>query len=64
MSILADENTRVVVLGITGGEGTFHATRMLEYGTKVVAGMTPGKGGQKHLGVPVEETNSIGMPLE
>jgi len=53
MSILINENTRVVVQGITGGEGTFHATQMLEYGTKVVAGVTPGKGGMKHLGVPV-----------
>ena len=56
MSILVDEKTRVVVLGITGGEGTFHAQRMLEYGTKVVAGMTPGKGGTRHLGVPVYNT--------
>ena len=56
MSILVDEKTRVVVLGITGGEGTFHAQRMIEYGTKVVAGMTPGKGGQVHLGVPVYNT--------
>jgi succinyl-CoA synthetase alpha subunit len=53
MSILIDEKTRVVVQGITGTEGTFHAQRMLEYGTKVVAGMTPGKGGTVHLGVPV-----------
>jgi len=56
MSILIDMKTRVVVLGITGGEGTFHAQRMIEYGTKVVAGMTPGKGGQNHLGVPVYNT--------
>jgi succinyl-CoA synthetase alpha subunit len=56
MSILLDENTRVVVLGITGGEGTFHAGKMIEYGTKVVAGMTPGKGGTTHLGVPVFNT--------
>ncbi|TDI83433.1 MAG: succinate--CoA ligase subunit alpha [Caldithrix sp.] len=47
MSILVDENTRLVVQGITGGEGTFHSRQMLEYGTKVVAGVTPGKGGQK-----------------
>jgi succinyl-CoA synthetase alpha subunit len=58
MSILVNENTRVVVLGITGAEGTFHATKMLEYGTKVVAGMTPGKGGTTHLGVPVFNTVS------
>jgi len=56
MSILVDTYTRVVVLGITGGEGTFHAQRMIEYGTKVAAGMTPGKGGQIHLGVPVYNT--------
>ena len=47
MSILLDENTRVVVQGITGSEGTFHTKRNLAYGTKVVAGVTPGKGGQK-----------------
>ncbi len=56
MSILLDEATRVVVLGITGSEGTFHAQKMIEYGTRVVAGMTPGKGGLKHLGVPVYNT--------
>ncbi len=47
MSILVDENTRVVVQGITGGEGSFHTRQMIEYGTNVVAGVTPGKGGQK-----------------
>ena len=56
MSILIDDRTKVVVLGITGAEGTFHTTRMIEYGTKVVAGMTPGKGGTIHLGVPVFNT--------
>ncbi len=56
MSILIDQNTRVVVQGITGGEGTFHTERMLEYGTRVVAGVTPGKGGQTHLNVPVFDT--------
>ena len=56
MSILIDKNTRVVVQGLTGGEGTFHAQRMIEYGTKVVAGVTPGKGGLKHLEVPVYNT--------
>jgi succinyl-CoA synthetase alpha subunit len=56
MSILVDKNTRVVVQGITGSEGTFHAQRMIEYGTNVVAGMTPGKGGTTHLGVPVYNT--------
>ncbi len=53
MSILVDETSRVVVQGLTGSEGTFHAEQMLEYGTKVVAGVTPGKGGQHHLGLPV-----------
>jgi len=47
LSILVDENTRVVVQGITGGEGSFHSRQMIEYGTNVVAGVTPGKGGQK-----------------
>jgi succinyl-CoA synthetase alpha subunit len=56
MSILIDKKTRVVVQGITGGEGTFHTQRMQEYGTKVVAGMTPGKGGTTHLGVPIFNT--------
>ena len=56
MSILVDENTRVLVQGITGGEGTFHTEKMQEYGTKVVAGVTPGKGGIKHLNVPVFNT--------
>jgi succinyl-CoA synthetase alpha subunit len=56
MSILVDKNTRLVVQGITGGEGTFHTKQMIEYGTKVVAGVTPSKGGQKHEGVPVFNT--------
>lgn len=53
MSILVDENTRLLVQGITGSEGSFHTQRCMEYGTKVVAGVTPGKGGSQHLGVPV-----------
>jgi len=56
MSILVDKTTRLVVQGITGGEGSFHAEQMIEYGTKVVAGVTPGKGGTRHLGVPVFNT--------
>lgn len=56
MSILVTENTRLVVQGITGGEGSFHTEKMLEYGTKVVAGVTPGKGGTSHLGIPVFDT--------
>lgn len=53
MAILADKNTRVLVQGITGNEGRFHTEGMLQYGTKVVAGVTPGKGGMEVLGVPV-----------
>ena len=56
MSILVNEKTRVVVQGITGAEGTFHAQRMQEYGTRITAGVTPGKGGTTHLGVPVFNT--------
>jgi len=56
MSILVDENSRVVVQGITGKEGSFHTKQMLEYGTAVVAGVTPGKGGKDALGVPVLNT--------
>ena len=58
MSILVDGNTKVVVQGITGNEGMFHTRQMVEYGTKVVAGMTPGKGGQKIDGIPVFNTVS------
>ena len=53
MSILVDKNTRLLVQGITGSEGSFHTQRCMEYGTKVVAGVTPGRGGIQHLGVPV-----------
>jgi succinyl-CoA synthetase alpha subunit len=56
MSVLVDDDTRVVVQGITGGEGSFHAEQMIEYGTNVVAGAVPGKGGQKVHGVPVYDT--------
>jgi len=56
MSILVDENTRVVVQGMTGNEGLFHTRQMVEYGTKVVAGVTPGKGGQRIDGIPVFNT--------
>jgi succinyl-CoA synthetase alpha subunit len=56
MSILVDKTTRLVVQGITGGEGNFHTKQMMEYGTRVVAGVTPGKGGQKHEGIPVFNT--------
>ncbi len=56
MSILIDENTRVLVQGITGKDGGFHTAQMIEYGTKVVGGVTPGKGGQTTQGVPVFNT--------
>jgi succinyl-CoA synthetase alpha subunit len=56
MSILLNKNSRVIVQGFTGSEGTFHSTQMIEYGTKVVGGVTPGKGGQLHLNLPVFNT--------
>ena len=56
MSVLVNEQTRVIVQGLTGREGGFHAEQMIAYGTKVVGGVTPGKGGTKHLGVPVFNT--------
>ncbi len=56
MSILVNQDTRLLVQGITGRDGLFHTERMLEYGTKVVAGVTPGKGGQTVLGIPVFNT--------
>jgi len=56
MSILVDRNTRLLVQGITGSEGSFHTQRCIEYGTRVVAGVTPGKGGTEHLRVPVFDT--------
>src|SRR5271168_5542906 len=56
MSVLVDEKTRLIVQGFTGREGTFHAQQMLEYGTKVVGCVTPGKGATKHLEKPVFDT--------
>jgi succinyl-CoA synthetase alpha subunit len=56
MSILLNKDSRVIVQGFTGSEGTFHATQMIEYGTRLVGGITPGKGGQIHLGLPVFNT--------
>jgi len=59
MSILVNKNSKVVVQGITGSEGTFHATQMIEYGTNIVAGVTPGKGGQTVLDTKIPVYNSV-----
>jgi len=56
MSILVNKNTRVICQGFTGKQGTFHSEQCLEYGTKLVGGVTPGRGGEKHLGLPVFDT--------
>ncbi|HWH17331.1 MAG TPA: succinate--CoA ligase subunit alpha, partial [Allosphingosinicella sp.] len=56
MSILVNSETKVITQGITGSQGTFHTEQAIAYGTKMVGGVTPGKGGQTHLGLPVYDT--------
>src|SRR5665811_780739 len=56
MSVLVNKNTRVICQGFTGAQGTFHSEQAIAYGTKMVGGITPGKGGAKHLGLPVFDT--------
>ena len=56
MAVLVDENTRVICQGFTGAQGTFHSEQAIAYGTKMVGGVTPGKGGEVHLGLPVFDT--------
>jgi succinyl-CoA synthetase alpha subunit len=62
MSILIDKNTRVLVQGITGRDGSFHAKGMLDYGTQVVGGVTPGKGGEQVHGIPVFNSGKEASP--
>ena len=56
MSVLVNKNSKIIIQGFTGGEGTFHSEQMIDYGTNILGGVTPGKGGQKHLGLPVFNT--------
>jgi len=56
MAVLVDENTKVICQGLTGSQGTFHSEQAIEYGTKMVGGVTPGKGGTSHIDIPVFNT--------
>lgn len=64
MSVLVNKASRIIVQGITGSEGSFHAGQMIEYGTNVVGGVTPGKGGQKHLDAQVPVFNTVAQAVE
>ena len=63
MAVLVDENTRVICQGFTGAQGTFHSEQAIAYGTKMVGGVTPGKGGEVHLGLPVFDTVQSAVEL-